>query len=448
MRLRNPLSSGDQRSIATRKNVLVSVLIKGAGLIISYIRVPIVLNYLDVERYGLWLTISSIVLWVNYFDFGIGHGLRNNLAISLSDDDKQESTTLISSAYYYLTLIFGVFAIICTPVIMSLDWQSILNTITVNQNELYWSILIVFWLFIIRFIGNLITSILRADQKPALADALLLIGSLFSLLFVLAIGLFSENSLIWGCIAIAVPPTLVIAGANLIFFLNKYESIKPKYSKVNRESFTSVFALGMRFFVIQICALIMFSTSNVILSTTVDNEEVTIYNIARQYYSLPVMFFNIILVPYWSAITQAYHKSELVWIRKTMRRLLLLGAGFALTLPVLYMIEKFVLGIWIQNKVTIPLTLALALITVNAMTLGFSSFTNFINGVGKLRLSTVVVVFKTIIFLPLAIYLSKLWGATGLVSALILVNSVPSSILEAIQYKLIITKKDYGIWSR
>lgn len=69
-RINDYLNRGDERNIIAKKNIIASFVIKMVGIVISLIMVPMTINYVSPTQYGLWLTISSIVTWISYFDFG------------------------------------------------------------------------------------------------------------------------------------------------------------------------------------------------------------------------------------------------------------------------------------------------------------------------------------------------------------------------------------------
>ena len=71
------LNSGSKRSIIIKKNIAGSFLVKGLNIVISLLLIPITLNILDPVKYGIWITIFSIVNWFNMMDIGIGNGFRN-----------------------------------------------------------------------------------------------------------------------------------------------------------------------------------------------------------------------------------------------------------------------------------------------------------------------------------------------------------------------------------
>ena len=62
----------DKRSYEIQKNIVLSFLFKGISIIVSLVIVPLTLNYLNPTEYGVWLTLSSIMTWINLFDIGLG----------------------------------------------------------------------------------------------------------------------------------------------------------------------------------------------------------------------------------------------------------------------------------------------------------------------------------------------------------------------------------------
>jgi Na+-driven multidrug efflux pump len=71
----------------------------------------------------------------------------------------------------------------------------------------------------------------------------------------------------------------------------------------------------------------------------------------------------------------------------------------------------------------------------------------FINGVGKIRLQLYIGVGASVIYIPLAIGLSRKLGITGIIVSMCIVL-LPSSILCAVQYHKIINRTASGIWKK
>ena len=56
---------------------------------------PLTVHYLGAERYGVWLTISSLLTWMSMTDFGLaGNALVNVLAEASGKDDQSGGAAL------------------------------------------------------------------------------------------------------------------------------------------------------------------------------------------------------------------------------------------------------------------------------------------------------------------------------------------------------------------
>ena len=103
---------------------------------IGLIFVPLLLNYLDAERYGIWLTLTSIVGWFTFFDAGLGNGLRNQLTKALANGDLQLGKELVSTTYAIISILFIGALLIFYCINPFLKWNQILNTSSVPVKEL------------------------------------------------------------------------------------------------------------------------------------------------------------------------------------------------------------------------------------------------------------------------------------------------------------------------
>lgn len=52
---------GSERTINIKKNILGSFGIKGLAMLTSFVLVPYTISLLNQEKYGIWITIFSIV---------------------------------------------------------------------------------------------------------------------------------------------------------------------------------------------------------------------------------------------------------------------------------------------------------------------------------------------------------------------------------------------------
>jgi O-antigen/teichoic acid export membrane protein len=58
----------NNRNTMLRNNIIFSGVLKAVSLCTSFLVVPVTLDYLDKEPYGLWMAISSMAFWIYTFD--------------------------------------------------------------------------------------------------------------------------------------------------------------------------------------------------------------------------------------------------------------------------------------------------------------------------------------------------------------------------------------------
>tara|TARA_B100002052_G_scaffold299182_1_gene336071 strand:- start:5125 stop:6474 length:1350 start_codon:yes stop_codon:yes gene_type:complete len=444
--LKKFLFEGHQRTVKAKKHIILSLILKGINIIISLVFVPLILNYLDTERYGIWLTLSSIIAWFAFFDVGLGNGLRNRLAEAIANENKKLAKIYVSTSYAILSIIFGITILIFLTVNPLLNWQQILNTQVVTADELSIVALIVFVFSILRFFFNLIGSILMAYQRPAINSSFSTIGNIISLLIIIYLIKTTEGSLINLAAVLSSVPVLVLIVATLFLFSNKYRYIAPSIDFIDISKARDLVGLGFKFFYFQIAYIIFFSTTNIFIAQFVDQEAVASYNIAYKVLFIPQMIQLIIIAPFWSAVTDAYSRNDYQWIKDTLKNLNFLTLIFIIFLSLLTILSPYIYKLWVGDKVSISFSLSLVISIYFFQGLILGPFSTFINGLGKLRLGIYSITLKLIIFIPLAFYLGDNYGAIGIVASMI-ISQVPSMILEPLQVYKILNKNAKGIWN-
>ena len=98
--VREFVTKGHERSIRVKKNILASFIIKGFSIAISLLIVPLSLNYVKPSQYGIWLTLSSMVAWISFFDIGFTQGFRNKFAAAKAKGDNYLARVYVSTTYY------------------------------------------------------------------------------------------------------------------------------------------------------------------------------------------------------------------------------------------------------------------------------------------------------------------------------------------------------------
>ena len=443
------ISDGHKRTARAYKNIFYSFFIKGISIASQFILVPLTLNYLDKTQYGIWLTIASLVNWFSFFDIGIGNGLRNKLAEALAKKDIFLAKTYVSTSYAVVFGIFSIIIILFWAVNSHLHWARILNTPPGLNLELAKIVLFVFVFFCLRFVLALIGNILFAYQEPALNNLINPLGNIFSLIIIYILTITTKGSLFLVAAIFSAVPVFILLLFNIFFFAGRFRDISPNIKFINFKYSKDLIGLGFQFFIIQIASLVLFTSSNIILTQLFGPDEVTVYNIAFKYFTIITMVYGIIMTPFWSAFTEAYIKNELDWIKATIRKMELVAYGLSIVCLLMLLFAKPIYSIWIGNSVTVPTSMNLVLCLFVIITLLATPYNTFINGTGKIRLQLYSAIISTLITIPLAILFGRNFhlGPAGVVLAT-LITTFPTMILWRIQYKKIMSGTAKNIWNK
>lgn len=165
------LNSGQVRSARAKKNIFAMFFLKGISVLCALLVVPLTINYVSKYEYGIWLTISSLVSWLSFFDLGIGNGLRNKFIEAITQKKYKLAKIYVSTSYAIISMIVGCVWLIVIGLSFFIDWCSVLNADKSLSYELLLTVIIVITNFSIHFILGLNRSLLNAIQKPAIASS-------------------------------------------------------------------------------------------------------------------------------------------------------------------------------------------------------------------------------------------------------------------------------------
>lgn len=428
-------------------NTLVGICVKGGGMLISLLLVPLTIDYLNKGVYGTWLTISSIVTMIAFFDIGIGNGLRNKLSEAISKKDFTLAKTYVSTAYAMFGGLQSIF-ILSFFFIKNVPWQKILNT-NIDVNVLQTVILITACCLSIKLVLDILTYILLAIQESGIVGIINLITNIITLLFIFLLSRFTTNQLAYLALITSMSPIVVLLISSNILYRGKLNNYRPKINYIDFRYGKDILTLGYKFFLIQLSVIILFYSDNIIVTQLFGSSEVTTYNIAYKYFNAANTLFFIIITPYWSAFTEAYANKDLGWIKRTYNYMVKLWIALTLIIVIMITLSSYMYDIWIGDRVQIPFILNVVMGSNVVLICWNNLNVSVINGLGKIRLQLYCSLFSSIVNIPLAIFIGKILnvGSAGVVVATCL-SLLPSTILGTIQARKLINGHDNGIWGR
>jgi len=239
---------------------------------------------------------------------------------------------------------------------------------------------------------------------------------------------------------------MLIAG--IFLFGGSLRFLIPRIKYIHLKRALPLLNLGFKFFFNQILYLIVAQSSVILVAQFFGPSDVTVFNLALRYMTISSMLYIMVLTPFLSAFTEAFTKNEFPWIRSIIKKINFIWIFTCIITIFLTLIYKPFFHFWVGNSIEVPVYLIISLAISSIINTWGSTFSLFLNGIGKINIQTYLLVFQALVFLPLSYLFFKLnLGLVSTVLAQIILYSA-SAIIMTIQYQKIINKRAIGIWMK
>ena len=417
----------NDRTKNVKRNVIYSFLLKFLSVGLSFILLPLTVHYLTEVEYGVWVTLFTVMNWVNFLDMGLGLGLRNKLAEAVSKNNLNEIRTYLSTGIFAMIGIGSILLIIFIIVMQLANMQSIFNTKEISEQDLYISTLFTGIFVILAFTLSVINQVYYAYQKAAVTGAIQIVHNLVMLLVVYYLTLQPTHKLFYFVLSFGIAIILSRISFIVTFFYKNID-ILPALKYIQLSSLKSICNLGIKFFIIQLTCIVIFSSSNILITQCLGPENVRSYDIVFKVFNFITMAHSLILAPLWNAYTDAYIKKDFKWLRNTIKKMIYLMFPIILCVLIIIWQIDFIINLWLRTKINIPQYLPICMGVYVIILCWDNIWAYFVNGVGQVTIQLYSKIVSVIIILPLSWYLMSKMGSTGMCLALaigLFIASIP-----------------------
>lgn len=377
------------------------------------------LEYLDNFEYGIWLAIFSTVTWINFFDFGVGNGLRNKLTECLAINNITQAKKYIGSAVAFFFLILISLYLIFLSLSLFIDFRVFFSANSYNADYFFNVINIIFISIILDIFFKIVDSVSYSLHNSYVPKLRVLVKNLFFVVafYFLTKAQFRDEKLL--NLSLIYLYTSLFVNANffvIVFFKNK---LIPSFNQISLKEFKPIGNMGLKFLIIQLSAIIIFSTDNFIIINYIGAEEVTQYNIIFKIFSVCIIAQSFLNVPLWSAYTSKYESKNYIWIKNTFIKSVYYSILLVFVSILILFLLKWILKIWLNDESYFEWPIALAFLFYTISRLWTSNFSTLFNGISKLNLQINCALIGAIINIPLSIIFIKTFnlGSAGVIIA-------------------------------
>jgi O-antigen/teichoic acid export membrane protein len=396
----------------------------------SLITVPLTLKYLGNERFGLWMTISSVLAMATFADFGVGNGVLNAVAKAFGKDDLEGIRKAVSSGFALLSSIAALLLLSFFAIYRFINWADFFRVVSPQARSEAGPALAVFAVcFALNISMDVVQRVQLGLQQGYRYGLWQLCGSAAGFIGVLG-GIYLHVGLPVLVVAIAGAPIFATALNTFHFFGFVRSDLRPNLTFVTRDSTSQIAKLGGLFFVLQVVVAVSFSADNFIVARTLGAVNVPEYAIPQRLFALITMMSGVLVTPLWPAYGEAISRGDLVWVRRTLRRslLLVLGASCAAS-SLLLLLAPTVIHWWIGSRIHPPFFLLLGLAIWSMIECCGTALAMFLNGSAAVRFQIYISITFGIVCIALKVFLVKHLGLIGVpwatIASYILIEALP-----------------------
>lgn len=415
-----PEGRSNERYRRIALSTLASAFAKGVTVLTSLVSVPLAVGYLGAERYGLWMTIASVLAISAFADLGIGNGLMNAIIEANGRDDREAARRNVSSGFFMLfaigTAVIALFAAIYPLV----PWPRVFNVTSVLATEESGPAMAVLLVcFSLSLPLGVVQRVQMGYQEGFQSNLWQCAGNILGLGGVI-LGIYLEAGLPWLVIAMAGAP-VIVTGTNWVsqFYWSR-PWVRPRWKDFEWSTSQQIISAGVVFLLLQVFALIGSGTDSFVLAQILGAPAVAQYAIAQKLFSV-VLIVQFFVTPLWPAFGDALERKDYAWARRTLKRALVLSMGISVlaTLPLLLFGKWFVM-LWVGLEL-VPSSSLLAALTGWVLLASYGGVMSvLLNNGTLLRRQAVFYGVASIIALVLKIVLVQTIGASGVVWATVI----------------------------
>jgi O-antigen/teichoic acid export membrane protein len=308
------------------------------------------LKYLGDDRYGLWLSLSSILALMAFADFGLGNSLLNSISRSKGRSDIEDAKKAVSSTFFVL-LAISIFLLILlnfTHQYLNLDYLLNLQLNSV-RSEAKDTFVVLAVIILVNMPLGIIQRIYEGYQEGFTYQIFLLFGTLIGFLCLI---IFIKLKLGLPELVLSLSMGNVIASliGAVHLFMWKRKELLPRLKYFELDEAKNMMKTGGIFVLLQLFSFLNLTSDNIIIAHSIGTSSIPHFEIVKKLFSVSMMLVFFIS-PLWPAFAEAMVKKEFDWAKKTLYSMLkycLILTALA-TLPLL-LFGKFFIELWVGSS--------------------------------------------------------------------------------------------------
>ena len=385
-----------------------------ATIATGFISVPLAMRYLGSERYGMWLTMSSLLSMLFVTDLGINDGLIEPLAASVGRGARDDARRMVSSAFFLLFGLSAVLLLLFAAAYPFVNWRAVFN-VTSSQaaREAGPSAAMLVLCLTGAITAGIGMRINVSFQGRVVSNIWQTTGSVLTIVALLAV-IRADTSLPTLVLVLNGGPLLAMLANGVFLFGIKRPWLRPRLRYFDYQTARSIFGTARWFFVSYLAQGCILGAGNMVIAQALGPQLVPEYGLPLRIFAVVSMAVGLLVMPLWPAYAEALERRDHDWVALTARRSIVAAGlvGLAGSAAVVLAGNRILL-LWVGGMVTPSRSVWLGFGAWSFLAaIGFATSV-LLWGIGAARFEGLMRVLQAVATLVLLIALTPLFGVAG-----------------------------------
>lgn len=398
-------------------SVIANVISRAAGMAVMLVSVKVTIPYLGADRFGIWMTIASIVGLLSFMDLGLGNALANRVSSAAVNGPLSGLRRVVSGGLALLLALSLLISLGLQVFFAIFPWQGLIKVDkSVDVLEVSQALTTLSILFGVSIFAGGVHRVFAGLQRAYQAHLMNLVFSLISLVLVLAAAKHQAG------IPALIGVTLgvqVLSGVCLFLILvgQRIFVLKDIVASSLAERH-DILKVGGLFFVLQVGGVVAAGADNLLIMAFHGAGQVAVFNIGQRLFQLVSQPLAVMNAPLWAAYADAHARGDRAFIGMTLKRSMMVTAAISfLGGGLVLMFGDVLTRWWTGGAVVMPFGLGLVFFLATICEAVGNALAMMLNGCGIVREQVVTVVMLTVLALVVKLVVLSHWGITEMLAS-------------------------------
>ena len=425
----NPASSEDAQKASNHRDRAIALAFVGGVLakcfagFVTLITVPMAIDALGAEIYGLWIAITAFFTMFRFLDGGVVYAMINITASCVAQNENDRLRRMLTTAYVIAISLSMVGIAVAVPLCFATDWRWLLGIDGVVSSRVMQQVAILACvLFFVSIPLGIAEKVLRGLQRTHWMSLVSIAANSVALTAV-AVGWWYRLDLLWFLIAFAIGPLLAHSFATALLWGCEPQIFRGGAWSVAWKDVYEILRVGILFWGIQLSMSLAFEIDALMVSHFVGLKGVAELGVVNQMFLVALTLTGLLAAPLWPAFRDAVIRKDRGWIDRTLSRSIQISFGISLSVTIPILLFGGWVGEWMAAKQFVPTFSVLFAVFVWTNVQAVNGvLAMLLNGLQVIRLQLALSFLMTVVNLVLSLVLVQWIGVSGVIWGSIIAN--------------------------